>query len=629
MYHRIRVALLLALLVGVSALQPLAPARARAPLQATPDCPITGHLISGPTLNRDPSWQASALQAVSAVGPGNVWALGNYITSGTATTQATAGPLLEHWTGTEWQRVSIPNAATAQYPSVNLDALVTLNAQDIWIGGTAYDYSAGPSQQKPVLEHGDGTHWSLVPVPPRSAGLQLAALAASGPADIWVLEAAEGQNRAFHGEGRTWQETALPVPPGGTPQWRWLRAFAADDAWLAGVTIDPTLHRETGVLLAHWDGYGWFLQSIGKLPPYTQMMQVTGVSSHDIWAVGNINGPPGPIPTATASLTPGAGATPPELAGVVFLHWDGVQWSRVPAPAAYFIQGLSFTRADDGWASGIVNGSSAQYFGLLHWDGLRWTPVPVADAGHDSYPNSYPDVLRGAAAEAPDDLWAVGASHISGPQQQGRMSIVHIFRDCAVPTARASDPQDPAVTYFPPTGHTLRGVFRDYWTAHGGLAQFGYPLTDEFPERNPTDGRVYTVQYFERNRFELHPENAGTPYVVLLGLLGRSLAATLPLYQQAFQPLRQAPPGTRFFPATGHSLAPEFRAYWEQHGGLAVYGYPISEPFEEVSATDSKTYLVQYFERNRLELHPELPAEYRVSLGLLGVDLLRSRGWLP
>jgi hypothetical protein len=28
------------------------------------------------------------------------------------------------------------------------------------------------------------------------------------------------------------------------------------------------------------------------------------------------------------------------------------------------------------------------------------------------------------------------------------------------------------------------------------------------------------VQYFERNRFEWHPEYAGTPSEVLLGLLG-------------------------------------------------------------------------------------------------------------
>ena len=59
-----------------------------------------------------------------------------------------------------------------------------------------------------------------------------------------------------------------------------------------------------------------------------------------------------------------------------------------------------------------------------------------------------------------------------------------------------------------------------FWQANGGLAVFGYPLSEEFHETSPIDGKVYTVQYFERNRFEYHPEFAGTPNEVLLGLLG-------------------------------------------------------------------------------------------------------------
>ena len=43
---------------------------------------------------------------------------------------------------------------------------------------------------------------------------------------------------------------------------------------------------------------------------------------------------------------------------------------------------------------------------------------------------------------------------------------------------------------------------------------FGYPITEEIAE-----GEL-TVQYFERARFEHHPENQ-PPYDVLLGLLGR------------------------------------------------------------------------------------------------------------
>lgn len=77
-----------------------------------------------------------------------------------------------------------------------------------------------------------------------------------------------------------------------------------------------------------------------------------------------------------------------------------------------------------------------------------------------------------------------------------------------------------------------------------------------------------------------------------------------------------------------HNLAPQFAPYWNTHGGLPVYGHPISEAFHEVSPTDGKSYLVQYFERNRLENHPELPEAYRVSLGLLGAEILRQRGWI-
>ncbi|HST05722.1 MAG TPA: carboxypeptidase-like regulatory domain-containing protein [Chloroflexia bacterium] len=80
---------------------------------------------------------------------------------------------------------------------------------------------------------------------------------------------------------------------------------------------------------------------------------------------------------------------------------------------------------------------------------------------------------------------------------------------------------------FPETGKSVSGTFLQYWQSHGGLAQQGYPVSDEMQEENDTDGNLYTVQYFERAVFELHPENQ-PPYDVLLSLLG-SLA-----YKQAY-----------------------------------------------------------------------------------------------
>jgi N-acetylmuramoyl-L-alanine amidase len=83
-------------------------------------------------------------------------------------------------------------------------------------------------------------------------------------------------------------------------------------------------------------------------------------------------------------------------------------------------------------------------------------------------------------------------------------------------------------TPFAATGHTLRDTFRRYWLAGGGLPVFGYPLTEQFHEVNAADGGDYVVQYFERARFEWHPEYAGTAYEVLLGLLGREALAARP-----------------------------------------------------------------------------------------------------
>src|SRR3954466_15170904 len=84
----------------------------------------------------------------------------------------------------------------------------------------------------------------------------------------------------------------------------------------------------------------------------------------------------------------------------------------------------------------------------------------------------------------------------------------------------AQVPSQPAnCQTFAPTGHTVCGRFLTYWQEHGGLAQQGYPLSQEFVETSQLDGKPYSVQYFERAVFEYHPENQ-PPYDVLLAQLG-------------------------------------------------------------------------------------------------------------
>jgi len=173
-------------------------------------------------------------------------------------------------------------------------------------------------------------------------------------------------------------------------------------------------------------------------------------------------------------------------------------------------------------------------------------------------------------------------------------------------------------SFFAQTGHAICRQMESYWRQYGGLAQFGYPISDPLSEVSATDGKAYTVQYFERARFELHPENA-PPYDVMLGLLGRQFHNPDPPAAPLNDGVHQ------FLPQTGHNVGALFYTHWQQHGGLFVNGYPISEAFTEQGG-DGKPYTVQYFERARFELHPENAPPFNVLLGVLGRQALAARG---
>jgi WD40 repeat protein len=211
----------------------------------------------------------------------------------------------------------------------------------------------------------------------------------------------------------------------------------------------------------------------------------------------------------------------------------------------------------------------------------------------------------------------------------GILVLVSLGLWCAPTPAAAAE----CVT-FPETGRRICDRFLEYWRQNGGLSQQGLPLTDLFDEVNPTDGKTYKTQYFERARFELHPDNAA-PYEVLLGLLG--LEQFAPRYPGVLTPV----PGDPFagdigdrqcerFDATNETVCGPFLRYWHKHGGLAQQGYPISPVFLETNLADGKQYPTQYFERARFEYHPEnANTPYAVLLGHLGREQHRRYNSYP
>ncbi len=160
--------------------------------------------------------------------------------------------------------------------------------------------------------------------------------------------------------------------------------------------------------------------------------------------------------------------------------------------------------------------------------------------------------------------------------------------------------------YFGETGHFVCDEFLDFFETRGGLEVFGHPLTEAF--NDPTRG--LWVQYFQRARMEKHPDNP-EPYRVLLGLLADEMGYNFPPVAPERVPAYNSNLH-HYFPETGHVVSYAFLAYFREHGGVDIFGYPRSEFMYEDGCT------VQYFQRARMEWHPESISGPQMRLTNLG-----------
>jgi hypothetical protein len=171
----------------------------------------------------------------------------------------------------------------------------------------------------------------------------------------------------------------------------------------------------------------------------------------------------------------------------------------------------------------------------------------------------------------------------------------------------------PDFEYWNETGYYVRGPFLEFFRTRGGLEIFGYPLTRAFYD--PTHGGLY-VQYFQRARMEWHPLNE-EPYEVQLGLLADELGYPL---AEADQIPSSNGPLHHYFPETNHVVSFAFLDFFRSHGGIDIFGYPRSEFMYEGGR------VVQYFQRARMEWHPERGSGSPISLANLGEEYIERLG---
>lgn len=152
-------------------------------------------------------------------------------------------------------------------------------------------------------------------------------------------------------------------------------------------------------------------------------------------------------------------------------------------------------------------------------------------------------------------------------------------------------------------GHEVTGEFlKTYLSVSSPEIIFGYPITPLF--FSTSSNRM--VQYFENSRFELIEENPAE-----LRVRVSPLGDLMYMPGQAF-PLPPNFPSCQHFPETDKQVCYSFLDFFNNHGGLAVFGYPISN-FEV-----HENLIIQYFQKARFEWHPERDPGKRVSLSRLG-----------
>ncbi len=190
---------------------------------------------------------------------------------------------------------------------------------------------------------------------------------------------------------------------------------------------------------------------------------------------------------------------------------------------------------------------------------------------------------------------------------------------------------------FPETGKTVQGKFLSYWNANGGLARFGYPISEPIeepyyvrllymglPDHVYTETHYLIAQYFERVKLEYYPRRSPSYNDIEMPLLG------VFQYQEKYAgagpvqvPNTEA--GSVLSEETGKRIGGKFLQYWQAHGDVPVLGLPISDEFQETSSVDGRQYKVQYFERAVMEYHPENAPPYDILLSLLGPSSYTQR----
>lgn len=333
------------------------------------------------------------LSEVVAVSADDVWAFGS---------EDLVHALALHWDGSAWHQVAIPSPNGAD--EVNIFRADGLATDDVWVVGDWAGRTTG-GLYRTLIEHWNGTVWSIVPSPHPGNGNGLFGVTALSPESAWavgsyVLARAGWAQRTLvlHWNGKAWKQVRSPNPSEHNPgtsrhddELAAVDAVSARNVWAVGSYFRRATNgrHSSQTLVLHWNGKRWKQAASpnpGKLGHPNVLNDVAAASAAEIWAVGSYRGR---VPLVEQRVN---------------------AWKAVPAPGPAAVAdeleliSVAPLSATDAWAAGwYLDDADLETKNLVeHWDGTAWVVVPT--------PNSYPaGGLLGIAAVSPTDVWAVGS----------------------------------------------------------------------------------------------------------------------------------------------------------------------------------------------------------------------------
>ena len=234
----------------------------------------------------------ASAEGVADISPSDAYAIGD--------SAATAVGSLAQWNGTAWSAVTLPLPANAN-SNTTLYAISADGPDDVWIVGSFLDSANG--QNETFSEHFNGTAWAVVPMPPVNSSninafFQFGGIKANSPSDVWavgdssVVDSSSSQTLIEHFNGTAWSIVPSPSPGSINLLGGVTTSNAANDVWAVGAdTPAGTSTRQT--LTLNWNGTAW---SVVPSPTPGSTDGVGSVATNPgaaiVWAVGE-SGPPG------------------------------------------------------------------------------------------------------------------------------------------------------------------------------------------------------------------------------------------------------------------------------------------------------------------------------------------------